>query len=273
MRLADPLKQSTPLVKTESGSSLFDLTGKTVLVTGASRGIGQAIAVGLASAGADVIATARSVAGLSAVTDAIEALGRNCNPRALDVTDLDGIGELFASLERDGLVADILINNAGVEEVRPSLEVDEALWDKVVGTNLKGAFFVAQQFARTALASQGSGRIINLGSLTSAVGVPTATAYTASKSGLLGMTRALSTEWAPAGINVNAIGPGYFRTTLTETFYQDAQWQEAMLDKIPMKRFGALDDLVGVAVFLASDASSYVSGQIFYVDGGYLASI
>jgi len=252
---------------------LFDLTGKTVLVTGASRGIGRTIAVGLASAGTDVVATARDVDALAGVVDAIGAVGRVCHPRPLDVSDLTSVRALFDSLDRDGIELDILVNNAGTEQVRPSIEVDEVLWDTIMDTNLKGAFFVAQHFARRALATQRTGRIVNLSSLTSAVGVPTATAYTASKSGILGVTRALSTEWSPHGIQVNAIGPGYFRTELTETFYQDAAWQQAMLDKIPMGRFGALDDLIGIAVFLASDASSYLTGQIFYVDGGYLASI
>ena len=252
---------------------LFDLTGKTALITGGSRGIGRSIATGLASAGADVVITSRSTESLNAVCETVKALGRRCRTYQLDVSDLSSINQLFVSLKTDQIIPDILINNAGVEQVCPSIDVDEALWDKIVDTNLKGAFFVAQQFARAMLDNQQEGCIINLGSLTSAVGVPTAAAYTSSKSGLLGMTRALSTEWSPLGIRVNAIGPGYFRTELTEAFYQDSSWQDAMLSKIPMNRFGDLDDLVGISIFLAGAASSYVSGQIFYVDGGYLASI
>jgi len=262
-----------PTLPAGTASALFDLTGRTALVTGASRGIGRTIAVGLASAGADVVVTARDAVALHDIASAVRATGRTCHEQRLDVGELDSIRDLFARLARDGVAPDILVNNAGMEQVCPSVEVDEALWDRIMDTNLKGAFFVAQQFARTVLAAQGHGSIINLGSLTSAVGVPTAAPYTSSKSGLLGMTRALSTEWSPAGIRVNAIGPGYFRTELTEAFYRDADWQGAMLDRIPMKRFGALEDLIGIAVFLAGDASAYVSGQIFYVDGGYLASI
>jgi NAD(P)-dependent dehydrogenase (short-subunit alcohol dehydrogenase family) len=165
---------------------------------------------------------------------------------------------------------DILVNNAGVEQVCASLEVEEPLWDRIVDTNLKGAFFCARAAARR---MQGEGAILNVCSLTSEVGVPTAVPYGSSKAGLLGMTRALATEWAPLGIRVNAIGPGYFRTALTEVFYQDEAWARAMLAKIPQGRFGALDDLVGAAVFLCSDAARYVTGQILYIDGGYMASI
>ncbi|ASJ74037.1 SDR family NAD(P)-dependent oxidoreductase [Granulosicoccus antarcticus] len=256
-----------------SPDSLFKLSGKTALVTGGSRGIGRSLALGLAAAGADVIATTRSEDPLTELCHSIEALGRKCHVFQLDVRDVSSVTRLFAELKNQRLSADILINNAGVEQVCPSLDVDEALWDTICDTNLKGSFFVAQQFAKALIALQKEGSLINLGSLTSAVGVPTATAYTASKSGILGMTRALSTEWSPQGIRVNAIGPGYFRTELTEAFYQDQAWQDAMRAKIPMDRFGQLDELTGIAVFLASRASSYVSGQIFYVDGGYLASI
>ena len=168
---------------------------------------------------------------------------------------------------------DILVNNAGHEEVTPSLDVEEAVWDRVVDTNLKGAFFVAQAAARRMRADGHGGAIVNLASLTSYVGVPTATPYGASKAGIVGMTHALSAEWASLGIRVNAIAPGYFRTAMTETFYRDEAWQAAMLGKIPLGRFGALGDLAGAVIFLASDASAYVTGQCIPVDGGYLASI
>ncbi len=149
--------------------------------------------------------------------------------------------------------------------------MDEALWDRILGTNLKGAFFAARAAAR--MMQERGGAILNLCSLTSEVGVPAAAPYGASKSGLLGMTRALATEWAPLGIRVNGIGPGYFRTALTEVFYRDEAWQSAMLGKIPMRRFGRMEDLMGAAVFLCSPAASYITGQVLYIDGGYLASI
>lgn len=252
---------------------LFDLSGRTALVTGASRGIGYAIANGLANAGADIIAVARSTDRLDDLKQSVEQVGRRCNTVVADVSDLTSINGLFAAVRDQDRIPDILVNNAGIEQVAASTDVDEALWDTILDTNLKGAFFVAKAFAKTLLAGGREGSIINMGSLTSAVGVPTATPYTSSKSAILGMTRALASEWAADSIRVNAIGPGYFRTDLTEQFYQDEAWQEAMLNKIPMGRFGRLDDLVGISIFLASPASSYVTGQIFYVDGGYLASI
>jgi len=252
--------------------SLFDLTGKTAVVTGASRGIGRVLAEALARAGADVAVTARDQASLSETCAAISALGRRAVPLALDVTDAELIrkrmNEAKAALGR----IDILINNAGVEQVRPSLEVDEALWDMILDTNLKGAFFVAQA-AASHMKETGGGSIVNLCSLTSEVGIPTAVPYGSSKTGLLGMTRALSAEWAPLGIRVNAIAPGYFRTAMTEVFYQNTSWQGAMKAKIPQGRFGELGDLAGAAVFLASSASAYVTGQCLAVDGGFLASI
>ncbi len=252
---------------------LFDLGGRVALVTGASRGIGRALAAGLAAAGADVVVVSRSLEGLDAVRQDVEASGQKCYPQTADVASIESIAALYAEIESQGVVADILVNNAGVEEVRASSDVDQALWDKIVGTNLRGAFFVARDFARPLLAAGRPGSIINLGSLSSAVGIPTATPYTSSKGGVLGMTRALASEWAPNGVRVNAIGPGYFRTEMTEPFYRNDDWQAAMLAKIPIGRFGRLDDLIGATVFLASDASAYVTGQIIYVDGGTLASI
>lgn len=248
--------------------ALFDLSGRTALVSGASRGLGLAMARALAEAGADLVITGRDASTLETAAQDLRAVGTRVHPVVLDQRDtaaidtaLSGIGPL-----------DILVNNAGIEEVCASDAVPEALWDRIVDTNLKGAFFLTQTIARPMLA-RGQGSIINLCSLTSFVGVPTAIPYGASKSGLLGMTHALAAEWAPRGVRVNAIAPGYFRTSLTEMFYADADWSAAMQRKIPMGRFGQGADLAGAVVFLASDASAYVTGQCIGVDGGYLASI
>ena len=250
----------------------FSLEGRRALITGASRGIGAALAMGLARAGANVALAARDLKSLRKVEDAIRADHHNAISLAMDVRNAAAAKAAVEAARKQLGGLDILINNAGVEDVRDSLEVDEALWDKIVDTNLKGAFFCAQAAAR-GMAEAGGGAILNICSLTSEVGVPTAVAYGSSKSGLLGMTRALAAEWAPRGIRVNGIGPGYFRTALTDMFYRDAKWQEAMLSKIPMRRFGHTDDLVGAAVFLCSDAAAYITGQCLYIDGGYMASI
>ena len=247
----------------------FSLAGRRALVTGASRGIGRALALGFAHAGAEVVVAARTLGALEETAADIGRMGRPATPLALDVCDVPSMQAAIADLEP----LDILVNNAGVEDVRRSLEVDEALWGRIVDTNLKGAFFCAQAAARMMAERGAGGAVVNVCSLTSAVGVPTAVPYGSSKAGLLGMTRALATEWAAHGIRVNAIGPGYFRTALTEAFYRDEAWQHEMLTKIPLRRFGRLDDLIGTAVFLCSDAAAYVTGQILFVDGGYLAAI
>jgi NAD(P)-dependent dehydrogenase (short-subunit alcohol dehydrogenase family) len=251
----------------------FSLAGRRALVTGASRGIGRAIALGLAEAGATVAVTGRNKAELDKVVTAIADAGGVAVPVIQDVAKPEdcraGVAQAITAL--GGL--DILVNNAGMEQVSPSLEIDEALWDKILDTNLKGAFFCAQAAAAEMQRAETGGAIINLCSLTSYRGIPTAGPYGSSKTGLLGMTRALAAEWAPLKIRVNAVAPGYFRTELTEVFYHDASWQEAMLKKIPLGRFGQLDDLVGAAIFLASDAAAYITGQCLGIDGGTLAAL
>lgn len=246
----------------------FSLSGRRALVTGATRGIGLALATALAQAGASVIVTGRSSDTVDRAVAELQAQGFSAEGHVLDVTRTADIQRCLAKMGD----IDILINNAGTEQICPSLDADEALWDTIIATNLKGAFFCAQAAARSMTRREG-GTIINLCSLTSAVGVPGATAYGSSKSGLTGMTRALSTEWAPLGIRVNGIAPGYFETEMTQAFYQDAAWVESMQAKIPLGRFGELEDLAGAVVFLCSPAARYITGQILYVDGGYLAGI
>lgn len=248
----------------------FSLAGKRGLITGATRGIGQYLAIALAQAGADIVITGRQADTVAAT----QASLRQAFPDivvegvTLDVRDVSAVQQSIACLGP----LDILVNNAGMEQVCPSLDIDERLWNAITDTNLRGAFFCAQAAARSMVA-QKSGVIINLCSLTSCVGVPGAAPYGSAKSGLLGLTRTLSTEWAPHGVRVNGIGPGYFRTAMTDVFYQDAQWQKQMLSKIPQARFGELSDLAGAVVFLCSPAARYITGQVLYVDGGYLAAI
>ena len=249
---------------------LFSLDGKVAVVTGASRGIGGALASALARAGAAVALLGRDTQALSAAQAALAAQGRSVMHVTADVGVNSSIEAAFDTVLGSMSRIDILINNAGVEEPCASLDVSEALWDRIIDTNLKGAFFCAQAAARR---MTHGGSILNVCSLTSEVGIPGAAPYGASKSGLAGLTRTLATEWAAKGIRVNGIGPGYFRTALTESFYQDEQWQRAMLQRIPQRRFGRVDDLGGAAVFLCSDAAAYVTGQILYVDGGYMAAL
>jgi NAD(P)-dependent dehydrogenase (short-subunit alcohol dehydrogenase family) len=249
--------------------SRFSLDGKVAVITGASRGIGGAIAHALARAGAKVALLGRDAAALDSVRTELHADGKSVACFVADVLDTAQLGTVFDEIIAAFGRIDILINNAGVEQKCESLSVPEALWDRIVDTNLRSAFFCAQAAARR---MQG-GSIVNVCSLTSEVGVPKAAAYGASKSGLAGLTRALATEWAASGIRVNGIGPGYFRTALTTSFYDDETWQSRMLDRIPMRRFGRMDDLGDPVVFLCSEAAGYITGQILYIDGGYLASI
>ncbi len=252
---------------------MFSLKGRTAFVTGASRGIGRALAIGLARAGADLVIGARTVAGLEETAAAIRDCDQTCLSVPLDVTSAKSRAAALEAMHENRVRPDILVNNAGMEEVRPATDIDEVLWDRILDTNLKGAFFIARDFARQRIQAHEPGAIVNVCSLTSAVGVPTAVPYTASKSGLLGLTRALACEWAPRHIRVNGIGPGYFHTELTDGFYKSADWRAAMRAKIPMDRFGDLDDLVGACIFLVSDAARYITGQLLFVDGGYMASI
>ncbi len=252
--------------------AMFSLVGRRAVVTGGGRGLGRAVAEALGRMGAEVCLAGRDQAMLDEAVAALQKAGVSARALVMDVRDTAGAPAALAALDAEWPV-DILVNNAGIENVRPSLDVDAALWDSILDTNLKGSFFCAQAVARCMSARGAGGAIVNLCSLTSFVGVPTAVAYGSSKAGLLGMTRALAAEWAPLGIRVNAIAPGYFRTDMTEVFYGDEAWAKRMLDRIPQGRFGRLEDVGGAVAFLCSDAAAYVTGQCIAIDGGYLASI
>ena len=248
----------------------FSLNGKVAVITGASRGIGAELARTLSASGVSVALLSRDRDALSVLHSTLTDKGQSAVQAIADVTDIAAVESCFDRVLQEYGRIDILINNAGVEEICSSRTVTEALWDRIIDTNLKAAFFCARAAANR---MTDGGSIVNVCSLTSEVGVPGAAAYGASKSGLASLTRTLASEWAADGIRVNGIGPGYFRTALTEPFYEDAAWQSNMLQKIPMRRFGRLEDLGGAVVFLCSEAAAYITGQIIYVDGGYLASI
>ncbi|CAN7671642.1 2-dehydro-3-deoxy-D-gluconate 5-dehydrogenase KduD [Duganella sp. LjRoot269] len=249
-------------------SDLFNLSGKTALVTGANTGLGQAIAVALAEAGADIVAAGRSAA--DDTGHQVRALGRRFLFVQADFGSTEPLQMVAdASIAFNGGV-DILVNNAGTIRRADSLDVTEEDWDAVVNTNLRSVFFLSQALARH-MAGRSGGKIINVASLLSFQGGIRVPAYTASKSALAGMTRALANEWAALGINVNAIAPGYFETSNTAALREDADRSAAILARIPAGRWGRPDDLAGVAVFLASRASDYVHGAVMPVDGGWLA--
>jgi 2-deoxy-D-gluconate 3-dehydrogenase len=246
----------------------FGLANRTALVTGANAGLGRAFAVALASAGADIVAVGRKPPTETAA--AVAALGRRLEYVAADLAEANPTDIVGKALERFAAV-DILVNNAGIIRRKDALEVDEHDWDEVVNVNLKAVFFLSQAVARDLVARRRPGKIINVASMLSFQGGVRVAAYTASKSGLAGLTRLLANEWAPHGINVNAIAPGYFVTDNTAALRADPKRNAEILARIPAGRWGEPEDLAGAAVFLASPASDYVNGVILPVDGGWLA--
>jgi len=249
-------------------SNLFDLTGRTALVTGANTGLGQGIAVALARAGADIVAAGRSDA--SETGRLVQDTGRGFLFVQADFgSTADVQHAVDAAVGFRGRL-DIVVNNAGIIRRADSVDVTEEDWDAVVDTNLKSVFFLSQAAARH-MADNGGGKIINIASLLSFQGGIRVPAYAASKSGVAGLTHALANEWAAQGINVNAIAPGYFETNNTAPLRGDANRAPAILARIPAGRWGVPDDLAGAAVFLASAASDYVHGIVLPVDGGWLA--
>jgi gluconate 5-dehydrogenase len=250
----------------QSPQEMFDLTGRTALVTGASRGLGRHFARTLAAAGADVVVTARERKSLAGVVAEIEALGRRAVPLVLDVTRKPSIDRLAARI-RDGLAIDILVNNAGCNVRKRAVDVTWDDWNRVLDTNLRGAFFVAQAVVPGMLARR-RGRVINIGSLTCVFGYSGIAAYCASRGGMKQLTMSLADDWGPEGVTVNCLAPGWFRTEQTAALYENAEWVAYLCDRLPLKRPGTIEDLDGALLFLASDASGYVTGQTLLVDGG-----
>jgi len=249
----------------------FDLTGRIAVVVGGTSGIGQTIARGLAEAGANVIPTGRRADMVDAAAKEIEALGRQSLRLSSDVLDRSSLQALLqASVAKFGKV-DILVNAAGRTKRTPFLDLQESEWNEIMETNLTGAYRVSQVFGRH-MVERNYGRIINIASLASFVGLFEVAAYGASKSGLASLTRTLAIEWARYGVCVNAIAPGVFRTAMNEKLLDGTPRGQEFLMRTPMRRYGKVEELVGSAIFLASEAASFVTGTVLQVDGGFLAS-
>lgn len=247
--------------------NFFDLSGKVVVVTGTSRGLGQHMGRALARSGADLVITSRSIESLQPFREEIEALGRCALPLELDVRDYDSIQRMVANaMEHYGKI-DVLVNNAGCNVRKPALDITWHDWNLVLETNLRGTFFVSQAVARTMIPRH-YGRIINIGSVTSVFGYAGLGPYTASRGGTKQLTMSLADDWGPHGITVNCLAPGWFKTAQNAVMYEDADWVAYLVDRIPLRRPGQPHDLDGAVVFLASDASGYITGQTLLVDGG-----
>lgn len=250
----------------------FQLTGKVAIVTGASRGLGQGMAVGLAEAGANIVLVARTKAALEKTAAAIQKVGRKAVVIPADLSSGAAEAERVVQEAVKGLGhVDILLNVAGTQVRKPFFEMTEQDYEYLMSVNLKALFFISQAASKE-MAKQSKGKIINITSLTSFIGISNISLYTASKGAVASLTRQFAVELAKHNIQCNAIGPGYFRTELTEALFQDPEKAKWVLSKIPMGRTGVPEDLVGAAVFLASAASDYITGQIVNVDGGWLSA-
>ncbi len=247
--------------------NLFDLTGQVAIVTGTSRGLGQYFARALARAGADLVLTSRRRETLAPFEEEIRAMGRRTLAVPLDVRDQASIVNMVNEAEAAFGQIQILVNNAGCNVRKPALDVTWDDWNLILDTNLRGSFFVAQAVAR-GMISHGYGRIINIGSVTSVFGYAGLAPYGASRGGVRQLTMSLADDWGKHGITVNCLAPGWFRTEQNKVMYQDQEWVEYLTERIPVKRPGQPNDLDGAVVFLAAEASRYVTGQTLLIDGG-----
>jgi len=249
------------------GNELFDLTGQVAIVTGTSRGLGQYFARALAKAGADLVLTSRTRESLAPFEAEIKALGRRAVSIPLDVRNQESIENMAAEAQAAFGQIHILVNNAGCNIRKPALDVKWEDWNTILDTNLRGSFFVAQTVARNMIANE-YGRIVNIGSVTCVAGYAGLAPYGASRGGIRQMTMSLADDWGKHGITVNCLAPGWFRTEQTKVLYENKEWVDYLVDRIPMKRPGQPNDLDGAVVFLASESSRYVTGQTLLVDGG-----
>jgi len=246
---------------------MFSIEGKKAFVSGASRGLGRQFANALAKAGADVAITSRTLSSLEVTREELEAEGSKCVPIEMDVLNLESIQNAAKKAEHELGKIDILINNAGCNIRKPALEVSWSDWDTVVNTNLKGAFFLAQAIAK-GMTKRNYGRIVNIGSVTCVAGYAGLAPYGASRGGIKQMTMSLAHDWGDNGVTVNCLAPGWFKTEQNAKLFEDEDWVNYIEEKIPLGRIGKPNDLDGTCLFLASDASAYVTGQTILVDGG-----
>jgi NAD(P)-dependent dehydrogenase (short-subunit alcohol dehydrogenase family) len=249
----------------------FDLSGKTAVVIGGTSGIGRAIARGLAEAGADVVPTSRRAEQVSQTAAEIRQMGRRSLEVASDVNDKSSLEQLLAACVAEFGQVDILVNSAGKTKRTPTIDVTEEEWNDILNTNVTGTLRACQVFGRHMLERK-YGRIVNIASLSTFVALYEVAAYSASKAAVAMLTKSLAIEWAPHGVNVNAIAPGVFRTALNQKLLDETARGQEFLLRTPMKRFGNVEELAGAAVFLSSDAASFITGEVLVVDGGFLAS-
>jgi gluconate 5-dehydrogenase len=249
---------------------LFDLSGRTALVTGASRGLGRAMAEGLGRAGAKLLVNGVDAGNLARAVEEMRAAGLDAAPLAFDVADEAAVTAAFAGLDAQGVAVDILVNNAGIQFRKPMVELDTADWRRVLDINLTAAFVVGREAARRMIPRK-RGKIVNIGSLTSELARATVAPYTVAKGGVKMLTRAMAAEWGEYGVQANAIGPGYMITDMNRALIDNPAFDAWVKARTPARRWGRPDELIGAAVFLSSPASDYVNGQIIYVDGGMIS--
>ncbi len=250
----------------------FDLSGKTALVTGSSTGIGYALAGGLAAAGATVVLNARRVDKLEAAAQQLRNAGAVVRTSAFDVTSAEAVTAAIAAIESDVGAIDILVNNAGMQRRAPLEDFEKSHWDELMRTNVDSVFLVGQAVARRMIPRR-RGKIINVCSVQSELGRPNIAPYTASKGAVKMLTKGMAIDWGQHGIQVNGLGPGYFKTELNDALVKNEEFSRWLIGRTPSRRWGDVDDLVGAAIFLASDASNFVNGHILYVDGGVTATL
>ena len=251
-------------------TSVFELTGRTALITGSSRGLGRAMAEGLGRAGAHLIVNGTRAEAVDAAVREMRAGGLSAEAAVFDVTDEAAIVAAFERFDREGMAIDILVNNAGIQFRKPMVELETADWRRVIETNLTAAFVIGREAAKRMI-PRGRGKIVNIGSLMSALARPTVAPYTAAKGGIKLLTQSMAAEWGPLGLQANAIGPGYMATEMNAALIANPDFDGWVKGRTPARRWGRPEELVGAVLFFASAASDYVNGQILYVDGGMLA--